>query len=223
MEIKRYGKNEKGRDFVCSDLHGMLDKFYAAYDRVKFDPSKDRMFCCGDLIDRGSDSERCLKLVEKDWFFATRGNHEDMLLMGATQAYGQRYHSNHGGEWFYSLKKDKRERYAALVEAMPYAIEVETDAGLIGIVHADVCVPWQYIREALDGTNPDAGPSCKTSIAWGDSRFKNKDQTPVEGVHHVYVGHIPLKNGVLTLGNVSYIDGGACYGQSRTVHLVQFA
>lgn len=222
MEIHHYGKNEKGRDFVCSDLHGMLRKFYEACDRVSFDPSKDRIFCCGDLGDRGDESERCLRLLEKPWFKSTRGNHEDMLLMGFTQAYGQRFHSNHGGEWYYSLKKEKRQYLAELVQALPYAIEVETDAGLIGVAHADVTAPWSAIREALDGTAPDNNAPCKMSIAWGDSRFKNKDTTLVEGVHHVYVGHIPLKE-MRTYGNVTYIDGGACYSQSRVVNLVQFA
>lgn len=222
MEIVRHERNPTGRDFVCSDLHGMLHKFYDALKRVDFDPSKDRVFCGGDLIDRGDNSERCLRLIEKPWFYSIRGNHEDMLLMGFLQPDGQRMHSSHGGEWFYKLDKQTREDLARAVASLPYAFEIDTPTGIVGMVHADAVVDWKHIREALDGTTPDQYDACIASIVWGNQRYKKRLQTPVHGIDRVYVGHVPHRF-VETLGNVTYIDGGACYGVNRIVNLLQIA
>src|SRR3546814_10866998 len=72
--------NKVGSDFIVGDLHGCLDLLQVELDRVGFDRAKDRLFSVGDLIDRGPDSMGCLRLLREPWFFAARGNHEDMLL-----------------------------------------------------------------------------------------------------------------------------------------------
>jgi serine/threonine protein phosphatase 1 len=198
----------------------MHAKFYEALDEVRFDPKVDRVFCAGDLVDRGTDSYRCAKLVEKPWFFAIQGNHEEMAIKGAKDPHIGRYHMKHGGKWLYDLSREKRQRVVGWLSSLPYAMEVETATRLVGIVHADCVVPWGAIRMALDGSLPEHRSACKQSIMWADQRWKQKDKSVVEGIDHVYVGHIPMRD-ITTLGNVTYIDGGACYGEARTVNLVQ--
>ncbi|MBK8993858.1 MAG: metallophosphoesterase [Gammaproteobacteria bacterium] len=72
--------NRRGRDFVVGDLHGYLGALQDALARAGFDPGCDRLFSTGDLIDRGPDSPGCAALLGEPWFYAVRGNHEDMLL-----------------------------------------------------------------------------------------------------------------------------------------------
>ena len=77
----RLEPNASGRDFIVGDLHGSLYKLLAGLERIGFSEESDRLFCTGDLIDRGPDSLLTLTyLMGKPWFFATIGNHEAMLL-----------------------------------------------------------------------------------------------------------------------------------------------
>lgn len=78
--LKTVPPNVEGRDFVVGDIHGCFDEFERLLKHVKFDPEIDRVFCTGDLVDRGPKSFECLSLLKKKWFFSTLGNHEDMLL-----------------------------------------------------------------------------------------------------------------------------------------------
>jgi serine/threonine protein phosphatase 1 len=79
MKIKTLEKNENGRDFVCGDLHGSFSCLERFLENVKFDVSKDRLISVGDLVDRGPENEKCLSLLYEPWFFATKGNHEQLM------------------------------------------------------------------------------------------------------------------------------------------------
>ena len=74
---KHYARNENGRDFVVSDIHGCYDTLMVELAQIDFDQHKDRLFSVGDLVDRGPDSLKCLKLIEEPWFHPVIGNHED--------------------------------------------------------------------------------------------------------------------------------------------------
>lgn len=80
VPLKRFRVNKNGRDFIVGDLHGQISFFRALLDEVKFNPEIDRVFSCGDLIDRGVDSGECLALLDEPWFFACLGNHELMMF-----------------------------------------------------------------------------------------------------------------------------------------------
>lgn len=80
MRIVRIPENLEGRDLVVGDLHGHLDDLEALLARAKFNPERDRVFCVGDLVDRGPDSMGCLALLEQPWFHTVAGNHEGILL-----------------------------------------------------------------------------------------------------------------------------------------------
>jgi len=72
--------NKYGRDFVVGDIHGQIDLFREALSFEGFNPKQDRVFSVGDLIDRGPDSLACLELLNQRWFYAVRGNHEQMMI-----------------------------------------------------------------------------------------------------------------------------------------------
>ena len=66
--------------WVVSDLHGCYQMLMADLRQRHFNPYEDLLICVGDLIDRGPDSVKCLQLLNEAWFYAVRGNHEQMAL-----------------------------------------------------------------------------------------------------------------------------------------------
>src|SRR3546814_4769251 len=80
LRTRSFPPNKKGRDFVVGDIHGHFKLLTAALNNLDFNPELDRIFSVGDLIDRGPDSIDILKWLEKPWFHAVRGNHEQMLI-----------------------------------------------------------------------------------------------------------------------------------------------
>lgn len=65
---------------MVGDLHGCLEPLSRLLSAVKFDEKRDRLFCVGDLVDRGPQSLACLNLLRMPWFYGVMGNHEYMLL-----------------------------------------------------------------------------------------------------------------------------------------------
>jgi hypothetical protein len=72
--------NEVGRGFVVGDVHGMFDRVEAALTKIHFDRDRDRLFCVGDVIDRGPQSPEVVPLLEQPFVYAVCGHHEDELL-----------------------------------------------------------------------------------------------------------------------------------------------
>lgn len=71
--------NTQGTDYILGDLHGCFQLLQDLLHKVNFDPTQDRLFSVGDLVDRGPDSLACLQLLKEPWFYAVLGNHELML------------------------------------------------------------------------------------------------------------------------------------------------
>jgi len=104
--VKTMPANLSGRDFVVGDLHGCLSDLLLLLDKVQFEKTKDRLLSVDDLVDRGPDSWGCLSLLEEPWFYAVKGNHEDLLLdyvkkSGEISKYFPSDFVNNGGGWFF--------------------------------------------------------------------------------------------------------------------------
>jgi serine/threonine protein phosphatase 1 len=70
------------RILATSDLHGQNKRFLKLLNEIAYDPDKDLLVVCGDLIDRGEENLDCLatceKLQKKGAIFL-KGNHEQFL------------------------------------------------------------------------------------------------------------------------------------------------
>ena len=198
--IQRFARNTQGRDLAVGDIHGHFGRLELALRGVGFDPSRDRLFSVGDLADRGPESLAALDWLKQPWFHAVRGNHED---------YAVRYRSvdpdnwvMNGGAWFQILTPEMQAAVSDAFAALPYAIEVETSAGIVGIVHADCPTPdWGDLALALTRR------SMRSTCIWSRVRITESDRTGVAGVRAVVVGHTPVHEPV-TLANVHHIDTG---------------
>ena len=160
-EVQRFAANPVGRDLAVGDIHGHFARLQIALEAAAFNPTIDRLFSVGDLVDRGPQTLDVDQwLLRKPWFHAARGNHEQMTIdshaAGRTSA-ERGLHFANGGAWFYSLSGVEQAYYAAILADLPLVMEVETTQGLIGIVHADIPRgSWQAMTEALSASAIEA-------------------------------------------------------------------
>jgi serine/threonine protein phosphatase 1 len=148
--------NCHGKDYVVGDLHGCYDLLQRVLDEVSFNKTHDRLFSVGDLIDRGPDSLACLQLLAEPWFFAVKGNHEDLMLE-FFQSYRRDGHLEdlkdvrgtrflwYGGSWVeHYFQADKRcmtsafDRGLALAEDLPLILVIGEGKNRFHIVHSDL-------------------------------------------------------------------------------------
>ena len=208
------GPNRNGRDYVVGDIHGSFDVVLRAMDAVNFDQSCDRIFSVGDLIDRGPGSHRTVRFLSHDWVFAVRGNHEDMLLTIYSDgephpAVVEFAASRNGFGWWLDTPDELRADILEAVRKLPIAIELETGRGPVGFVHADVPerLSWQAFLERVRAGDK----KIIQKALWGRDRIERLDESGVEGVGRLFVGHTPLRKN-LRLGNVYCVDTGCVFG-----------
>ena len=203
--------NASGRDFVLGDVHGMFDRVDQALAAVGFDPARDRLFCVGDLIDRGPQSAEVVRFLERPYVHAVCGNHEDALLQlheKSKRPDGEEWLD--GAEWWRELSVAKRRAVVARLRELPLVIEVPTPRGNVAFLHADLPkgMPWPEFRTALE-RDPD---TVRATVLWGRARITREDNSGVPGIGRVFVGHTPQLDGLRRYGNVYAIDTGAVFG-----------
>lgn len=214
VAVEHVSLNGRGRDFIVGDIHGCFDQVLRAMDKMRFDQSVDRLFSVGDLIDRGPGSQRTARFLRHPWVNAVKGNHEAMLL--ELYADGEPHPaavefvaSRNGFRWWLETPASVRADILTAIEPLPIAIEIQTPRGAVGLVHADVPkgVTWQEFTVALE-----RGDAQTIQIAlWGRDRILNNDDSGVEGIGRVFVGHTPVAR-LARLNNLYAIDTGAVYG-----------
>ena len=209
--IQRFAINNTGRDFVVGDIHGCFSYLEIILETLDFDTNRDRLFSVGDLVDRGPESARALEFLAHPWFHAIRGNHEMFLL--ETDFQDPRavalWRAN-GGSWWFEQPPALKEQIRAAVVKLPYVIEVETNRGIVGIVHADVP---RYFNWTAFIDEVETGTSEVLDIAvWSRLRAEGRWPHGVEGVYRVFIGHTPHWGEIFRVGNVFCIDTGAVFG-----------
>ncbi len=211
QRIRRFDRNDKGRDWVMGDLHGCFTTLEHALRQIGFDTGVDRLFSVGDLVDRGPESVRVLEFLGLPWFHAVRGNHEQMLL--DTEPEDRRavhFWWANGGGWFFAETEPVRQQLRAVLADLPYVLEIECPADTVGIVHADV--PRKQDWPAFVASVMAGDPRTLETALWGRYRALGKVKKGVGQVGRVYVGHTPLFDGMHRVGNVHCIDTGAVFG-----------
>lgn len=204
-----------GRDFVVGDIHGAFPLVAKALDALNFDPSVDRLFSVGDLVDRGDYSPLALEFLSKPWVHAVRGNHEQMVLdLYASGTLDERmlaYHvKNNGMGWWLKTPPVRQAALLAAFAQLPVAMEVATARGSVGMVHAEVPVgmDWPTFIEKLEAFDHHT----IQSALWGRVRATKNDASGVLGVGRIFAGHTPHLDGARMLGNCYFIDTGAVFG-----------
>ena len=219
-KLQHYRLNKAGRDFFVGDIHGCFKLLQYKLDEVNFNPKTDRLFSVGDLVDRGEDSDEVIDWLNKPWFHAVRGNHEDMCIsyfQSPLDARNSAYLMN-GGQWFIVLPEDRQEKIVNYLIDLPYQITVETALGTVGVIHAEVARDdWSYATDNMTDYQ------VQRMALWSRDKvngLRGNKNTTVAGVDYVVVGHTPHAKPRL-LGNVFYIDTGAVFSNgSLTVKTI---
>ncbi|EJN37377.1 Calcineurin-like phosphoesterase [Pseudomonas sp. GM84] len=204
--FRRIAANSKGRDLAVGDIHGHFQRLQQCLDRANFDPETDRLISVGDLVDRGPHSAEALAWLAKPWFHAVQGNHESLAI---TYLYGGRLdlemYRAAGGGWFLDLPRHEQEVFVEQFLQLPIALEVQTTAGLVGVLHADSPFnDWAALRESLLF---DDDARVREVCQWSRQRLKDGDTEPVAGLRALLVGHTPVMQ-AKRLGNVWHLDTG---------------
>lgn len=230
--IQRYEKNQNGRDFVVGDIHGHGELLFVALAQLcngeglhqPFDFNKDRLFSVGDLVDRGPDSAHVVSLLAEPWFFAIKGNHEDMAIRWydrtdpdyatmpiADWPMDAGSYVRNGGQWFLDLNEAGQLLVINSIRHLPLAIELETDEGLLGIIHAEVrSDDWHGLYDACEGYIPGKYSkhfkAVEEEALWARDKIQQeRSWDTIKGIDAVVCGHTPLKMPVV-MGNQMYID-----------------
>lgn len=191
-------------------MHGCFTKLEAALAAIGFDESVDRLFSVGDLVDRGPESALAAEWIVEPWFHAVQGNHEDLAIRYVEPGNRDRDHyMANGGAWLIGMQRYEQVAVADALSTLPYAIEVETAGGLVGIVHAEVSGPsWSGMVAAFgEAKSKNQLRRITDDCLWCRDRIQGEDHSNIADVRAVIVGHTPMKRPA-TLGNVYYIDTG---------------
>jgi len=202
----------QGRDFVVGDIHGTFTLLAEALTRINFNPRVDRLFLCGDLVDRGEQSHAAVSLLQEPWAFSVRGNHEQMLLdayEGEGRADAAALSQNNGGKWFLGLAPDEKAAHLHVYRALPLAIEIPTPGGLVAVMHAEVPIGMNW-DDFTAGVRRHDNAICESAL-WGRSRVKHTYEGGVPGITRIFCGHTLRPTKPQWLGNVCFLDTGACW------------
>jgi serine/threonine protein phosphatase 1 len=203
--------NVKGLDFVVGDIHGMYSNLEEKLEEIGFNKETDRLFSVGDLVDRGPESAQALEYLKKDWFCPLRGNHDEFILRSYYKEDG--FNNNrwadelHGGSWWFDLSDSDQKDFAEAMSEVPLAMELKTNKGLVGFVHANVpfSMDWNKIKHLIE-----TDEEIQHYIQWNRDRAYGEKEEDVDGVYKMYMGHTVFPE-VTNKGNVVFVDTGSGY------------
>lgn len=197
--------------YTVGDIHGCYSLLIAELTKIGFDFSKDILIAVGDLVDRGEENEECVSLIDQPWFVTIKGNHEDFCIKGYNNSHYARVHRlpNNGGAWFYNLSQNIQKSIVDKFESLPVMLELDYLGKKIGFIHGD---PPYYDWEKIKS---DVG-RLQESIMWGRSKIRSLDNTSIDNIDLVYLGHTPNEN-IVSLANCRYIDTGAVFGNKLSI------
>ncbi|RQH05684.1 metallophosphoesterase [Paraburkholderia dinghuensis] len=206
--VQHHESNRAGRDFVIGDLHGCVDALRYLLREAGFDPSRDRLFSVGDLVDRGDQSEEALALIDEPWFFPVLGNHEDTMC-GVAEGRLPRYRwYGIGGAWAEKLADGELVREAERLRRLPLVRVVGAGAERFNVLHAEFFG---------DDNDLDAGrfnDAVRERMLWGRELALGTVKPPKRALSLTYCGHTPVHE-VKQIGSQMFIDTGAFIPEGR--------
>ena len=156
-----------GRDFAVGDVHGHFSRLRQSLDRLGFDPTRDRLFSVGDLVDRGPENEQVLDWLRQPWFHAVQGNHEDYAIRHVRSGkVDQMNWRGYGGGWFLDLPEERSASTRRPSRPCPWRSRSKR---AMGLVHADCPVLfWPRLEELRDRYSAPARSASGrvTACAW---------------------------------------------------------
>lgn len=212
--VKHHPSNRSGRDFVVGDLHGCVDALRFLLREIDFQPSRDRLFSVGDLVDRGSQSEEALALLDQPWFHAVLGNHEDALCAVAEGKLKKQWWYGIGGLWSAHVPPERLRAYAQRLRALPLVRVIGSGKERFNVLHAE------FLGTDADLDADHFSEESRQQLLWGRSlAMGTGDAMRQIGLSLTYSGHTPVRE-VQQFGAQVFIDTGA-FGPGGKLTIVE--
>lgn len=212
IKYRDYYSTGNGSDYIVGDIHGNVNALEKILkETFLFDKNKDRLFCVGDLIDRGEDNLKSMSLIEEPWFKMVLGNHENMHLKKDFRS------KNNETEWaidyYHNDTKESRLYFDYLKEIRncPLTIEYEDKKNnlKLGIVHAQF--GFMYSKEKINWDTYHQESLLDLyefeDMIWSRDILKRTPNSLIEGVNMIFTGHNPMKRNMI-IGNHYLLDRG---------------
>lgn len=194
--IAIFTENTSGRDFVVGDIHGQYTLLQQTLESCCFDKTQDRLFCVGDLIDRGNENIDVINLLNEPWFFSILGNHEQMFIDAEMDVdslwevfndsekirdvrMNRDIHRDNGGMWAWNLPKSQLTSIKQTLKNLPCAFEIPYKGHTYGILHGNFPerpdtdqFNWEVVKHKLQTFTGDSFDSYVDEILWSQKLAK---------------------------------------------------
>lgn len=185
------------RTLVIGDIHGCYDELASMVD--KFAPeSSDRIFCVGDIINRGPFSDKCIRFVKENNIRVVMGNHEHWYIKSWP-------FTDNSVESF-NFRRLEIEEHLEWMKSLPYYI-IEED---FIIVHAGFDPAVAFKDNSKDNL-VSLRMLDHTGAPWFDGYY---------GTKHIYFGHW-AKLGLMFGKYVTALDTGCVYGNTLSGYILE--
>jgi serine/threonine protein phosphatase 1 len=187
-------------------VHGSIKSLEYQLKRQNYNKETDRLFFVGDLINKGKHSNEVINFVIEHNGHSVLGNHENYLRYA--------YENNINNamlNWFYRLQNEQQNKIIQFIKNMPLGITIDTNDGLIGIVHADV--PFKdfeifkhaEVDERLIFTALESRAGHDAYEFFENWHYNKTEDNIIQGVDLVVSGHTPERK-IRIHGNRAFID-----------------
>lgn len=126
--------------YAIGDVQGCCDALQRLLDALRFDPAQDRLWFCGDLVNRGGQSLETLKLLHslREQVVVTLGNHDLSLLAIAERKPEEQSRCNPDLQRV--LFADEAPELLSWLRSQPF-MHVDRGLGFV-MVHAGLLPSW---------------------------------------------------------------------------------
>ncbi|MCM3785901.1 metallophosphatase family protein [Neobacillus mesonae] len=171
---------------IVSDIHGNMTAWTAVLADIR-SRGISRIFCLGDLVGKGPNSEACVDSIQKNCEVVVRGNWDELVAKKQEGIHFEWHSGRLGAERLSYLSK------------LPFSYHFRFSGRLIRFVHASAksvyhrVQPWDSIEERFGMFAAIAGA--------GELEQEEPDVVVYGDVHNAYLQHISGKV-LLNVGSV---------------------
>ncbi len=188
---------------IIGDVHGCSRSLRSLLKKL---PTRDRILCVGDIIDRGPSCKEAFRIIREEGVECVLGNHEWLMLTGydKTKPNHASWLANGGRDTLRDFKSEEDlAELIAFCKEMPYSMEF---TGVlpkkIVLCHAGV-KKGLTLKQSIDLLSSAKMNDFMASILW------NRLPAHLAGTFMVY-GHTPVDEPLLT-ADICNIDTGCVY------------
>tara|TARA_B100000900_G_scaffold371122_1_gene350137 strand:- start:3458 stop:4291 length:834 start_codon:yes stop_codon:yes gene_type:complete len=136
-------------NYAFGDLQGCYKEFKTLLEQINFNPSRDTLWICGDLVNRGPESLNCLTYIHsiKDSCRIVLGNH-DLHLIAVCESVRDVSDSDTFED---ILKSPKKEMLIKWLKSLPFQStqKIKTEKGELEFVMTHAGVPPHWSKSQL--------------------------------------------------------------------------